>query len=259
MLVAITREVSPTIGNCQLTHLSRQVIDVELARAQHRQYEEALKRLGCQVHTLPAESTLPDSVFVEDTAIVLAEVAVITRPGAATRRLETPAVAALLAGYRPLRSITPPATLDGGDVLQIGRTLHVGRSSRTNQAGIDQLQGLVAPFDYRVLPVEFGGCLHLKSAVTEVGDGLLLANPAWVSSAAFPSFEVLAIDSREPFAANALRIGTTVVHGAQFPRTRERLVARGLEVASSDCSELAKAEGGVTCCSLLLERPAADT
>jgi dimethylargininase len=259
MLIAITRPVSPTIAHCELTHLAREPIDVARAAAQHRAYEQLLSELGAGIVSVPPAPELPDAVFVEDTAIVLAEVAVITRPGAATRRLETPAVAAVLAGYRPLRSITSPGTLDGGDVLQIGRTLHVGRSSRTNQAGIDQLQGLVAPFDYRVLAVEFAGCLHLKSAVTEVGDGLLLANPAWVSSAAFSSFEVLAIDSREPFAANALRIGTTVVHGAQFPRTRERLVARGLEVASSDCSELAKAEGGVTCCSLLLERPAADT
>ena len=133
------------------------------------------------------------------------------------------------------------------------RTLFVGRSSRTNEAGVEQLQSLLAPFDYRVIPVEFTGCLHLKSAVTRIADELLLANPDWVSSSPFRPLEAIPVDAREPYGANALRIAGTVVYPAQFPRTRDRMVERGLGVVSLDCSELAKAEGAVTCCSLVFQ------
>ena len=257
MLIAVTRAVSPRLAECELTHLAREPIDIARASAQHGAYEQLLSALGAEIVRLRPAPDLPDAVFVEDTAIVLPEVAVITRPGAPTRQLETPSVATLLAEYRVLRFLTPPATLDGGDVLRIGRTLYVGRSTRTNPPGIDQLRDVLAPFAYRVVPVDFAGCLHLKSAVTRIGDRLLLLNPAWVSSAVFRPHDAIPIDSHEPYAANALRIGGTVVLPAEYPRTRERLVGQGLEVASIDCSELAKAEGGVTCCSLRFERRAA--
>lgn len=257
MLIAVTRSVSPTLAQCELTHLAREAIDIARATAQHEAYEQLLSALGADVVRLPPAPDLPDAVFVEDTAIVLAEIAVITRPGAPIRQLETPSVATLLAQYRTLRFLTPPATLDGGDVLEIGRTLYVGRSTRTNSTGIDQLRSLLAPFDYRVTGVDFSGCLHLKSAVTRIDERLLLLNPAWVSSEAFRPLDTVPIDAREPHAANALRIGGTVVLPAEYPRTRERLVGQGLEVASIDCSELAKAEGGVTCCSLRFEVAAA--
>ncbi len=253
-MIAVTRPVSPSLAQCELTHLAREPIDPARAATQHAAYEQLLSAVGASIVRLPAAPELPDAVFVEDTAIVLAELAVITRPGAPRRRLETPAVATLLARYRPLVFLTPPATLDGGDVLQIGRTLYVGRSTRTNQAGIQQLQSLLAPLDYRVAPIEFKGCLHLKSAVTQIAEELLLINPAWVSALAFPSCEAFPIDAHEPYAANALRMAGRVVHPAQFPRTCERLVERGLDVVSIDCSELAKAEGAVTCCSLVFEQ-----
>lgn len=253
MLIAVTRSVSPTLAQCELTHLAREPIDLPRANLQHGAYERLLSALGADIVRLPPEPTLPDAVFVEDTAIVLTEVAVITRPGAPSRRLETPSVATLLAKYRSLRRLIPPATLDGGDVLEVGRTLYVGRSTRTNRSGIEQLRSLLEALEYRVVPIEFRGCLHLKSAVTRIGDRLLLLNPDWVSAAAFRPLETLPIDAREPHAANALRIGGTVVLPAQYPRTHQRLVEQGLEVAAIDCSELAKAEGGVTCCSLRFE------
>lgn len=253
MLIALTRPVSPSLAQCELTHLAREPIDVERATAQHVAYEHLLRTLGATVLQIAGAPELPDAVFVEDTALVLDEVAVLTRPGALTRRPELAAVAAVLARYRPLLAMSPPATLDGGDVLRLGRTLYAGRSQRTNAAGIDQLGHLLAPFDYEVVPVEFEGCLHLKSAVTAVADRLLLVNPAWVSGVQLGGLEVLEIDPREPYAANALRLGDTLVFPAQFPLTRDRLLHRGLPVAPIDCSELAKAEGAVTCCSLLFE------
>jgi len=253
MLIAITRPVSPSLAKCELTHLARAPIDVARASEQHAAYERLLGSLGVTIVRAPAAPDFPDAVFIEDTAVVLDEVAVITRPGAPSRQGESAAVAPVLANYRPLLLMEPPATLDGGDVLRIGRTLYVGRSGRTNHQGIEQLRSLVARFDYRVLPVDFTGCLHLKSAVTDVADGLLLLNPAWISGAAFPGCDTLPIDESESYGANALRIAGAVVYPSQHPRTRDLLVQRGLRVASIDYSELAKAEGAVTCCSLVFD------
>ena len=253
MLIAVTRPVSASLAQCELTHLARAPIDVARATAQHAAYEMMLGSLGATVVHVAAADELPDAVFIEDVALVLDENAVLTRPGAPSRRGETRAVAPVLARYRPVQAMTAPATLDGGDVLRLGRTLYVGRSGRTNDPGIEQLRGFVTPFGYRVVPVEFTGCLHLKSAVTELADGALLLNPAWVAAAAFAPREAVAVDAREPYAANALNVAGTVVFPAEFPRTRDRLAARGLTVASVECGELAKAEGAVTCCSLVFE------
>lgn len=252
MLIAMTRPVSGSLARCELTHLDREPIDVGRAREQHAAYEELLASLGATLEHVAEAPELPDAVFVEDTAVVVDEVAVVTRPGAASRRDEPAGVAAALAAHRPIRTMTPPATLDGGDVMRLERTLYVGRSSRTSQEGIDQLRSFLAPFGYEVVPVDFRGCLHLKSAVTAVGKGLLLLNPAWVSAAPFAHAEALHVDAREPYAANALRVADTVIHPSEFPRTRERLMERGLVVAPTPCGEISKAEGAVTCCSILI-------
>jgi dimethylargininase len=252
VLVAITREVSPSLARCELTHLAREPIDVERARAQHAAYERSLARLGCEVVRLPAEPDLPDAVFVEDTAVVLDELAVVTRPGAESRRPETTSVVRALGTYRNLLRIEPPGTLDGGDVLVAGRNVFVGRSSRSDPAGVAQLRGHLEPRGYTVQAVELGGCLHLKSAATVVARGLLLVNRSWVDPGVFRGLEILDVDPDEPFAANALRVDEAVVYPAAFPRTRRRLEARGLRVETVEVSELAKAEGAVTCCSLLL-------
>jgi dimethylargininase len=252
MLVAITREVSASIGRCELTHVPRAAIDVDVARAQHRRYEESLAALGCEVQRLPADPELPDSVFVEDTAVVLDKVAVITRPGAASRRPETQAVAEALKPYRRLSYIEAPGTVDGGDVLRVGRTLFVGISGRSNRAGVAQMRALLAPFGYAVREVPVSGCLHLKSAVTQVAEDALLVNRAWVDARPFEHLRLVDVDPAEPLGANALLVGGVVVYPAAYPRTRERLEARGIACRIVDVSELAKAEGAVTCCSLIL-------
>jgi dimethylargininase len=258
MLIAVTRPVSPSLGCCELTHLAREQIDVARAIEQHAAYERLLASLGATIVRAPAAPDHPDAVFIEDTAIVLDEAAVVTRPGAPSRQSETGAVAALLAQYRTVVCLGPPATLDGGDVMLVGWTIYVGRSSRTNDAGIAQLQSCVAPFGYHVVPVDFSGCLHLKSAVTAVADRTLLVNAAWVSASAFPGCSVLCIDPREPYAANVLRVGRSLVYPSQYPLTRDLLAKRGLRVETVDCSELAKAEGAVTCCSLVFEHSLED-
>jgi dimethylargininase len=253
MRLAVTREVSGDIARCELTHVAREPIDVWRARQQHLAYEKCLESLGCRVVRLPECRDLPDSVFVEDVAIVLDEIAVITRPGAESRRKETGAVAETLAAYRPLWFMEPPATLDGGDVFGVGRTLFVGLSSRSDRAAVAQLSARLEPLGYDVRSLEVAECLHLKSAVTRVADRMLLVNPAWIDRQAFRDFEVVEVDRSEPFGANALRIGEHVVYSEAFPLTLQRLRRRGLTVTTVDVSELAKAECGVTCCSLVFE------
>jgi dimethylargininase len=251
MMVALVREVSAAIDRCELTHLSREPIDLLLARAQHESYGRRLAEAGCRVECLAAGADMPDSVFIEDIAVVLDEIAVIARPGAASRRSETSGVAEALRRYRPLHPIESPGTLDGGDVLRVGRYVFVGRSRRTNQAGIDQLCRLLTPYGYDVVPVDVRACLHLKSAVTAVGADLLLINRTWLPAEPFSGFDAVEVHPGEPAAANALRVGDRIVYPSAFPRTLERLERRGLSVRTVDASEVAKAEGAVTCCSLI--------
>jgi dimethylargininase len=252
MIHAITREVSPAIGQCELTHIEPVAIDIELARSQHAEYRQLLAELGCTVVHLPAEPDLPDSVFVEDTAVVLDELAVLTRPGAESRRAEVASIAHALAPYRPLASLTAPAMLDGGDVLCLGESIWIGLSSRTNRAGVEQFERLVAPHGYTVRATEVRGVLHLKSAVTAVSDDSLLVNRDWIDED-FNGYRAIAVDPSEPFAANALRVGAHVVFSAAYPRTAERIEKAGIPQRSVSSSELAKAEGALTCCSLLIE------
>lgn len=251
MLIAVTREVSTALARCELSYLPRTPVDLGLARRQHRAYREALASLGCHVIALPELPELADAVFVEDTAVVLDELAVLTRPGAESRRAETEPMGRVLAEYRALAAIEAPGTLDGGDVLHVGHTLYVGHSARSNREGISQLEALVAPYAYKVVPVETRGCLHLKTAVTQVAPGLLLLNPAWVDSRAFRDADIVQVDPAEVHAANALWLPGGVIYPRSFPRTRERLAARRVPVVSVDMSETEKAEGGVTCCSVI--------
>src|SRR5579864_8663847 len=225
MLRAITREVSPAIANCELEFLDRRPIDVVLAGEQHRQYQACLAELGIHMDTLPAEPDLPDSVFVEDPAIVLDEIAVLTRMGALSRRGEGETLARALAKYRELRAIVEPGTLEGGDVMRVGKTLYVGYSRRTNVAGIQQLATMLHPLGYFVVPIQVQGCLHLKSACCYIGDDTVLANSPWMDPDALCSLKIL--DVPEPRGANALRIGDTVLMPAAFPRTCELLERSG--------------------------------
>ena len=251
MLFAITRLVSRSIANCELTHLERIPIDLERARQQQHVYEATLRGLGVEVHSLPEEPDLPDSVFVEDTAIVLDECALITRPGASSRQPETESITQALAPYRKLYPIQTPGTLDGGDVLTVGKTIFVGLSSRSNQAAIDQMEVFLASYGYVVKGVQVNGCLHLKSAVTQVRADTLLVNPAWVDRGYFPGMQFIEVDPSEPYAANALLVGEALIYQPSFPKTQRRLEAAGIRPILVDESELGKAEGALTCCTLL--------
>jgi len=253
MLTAITRAVSPGIVNCKLTFMDRQVIDLPKAIAQHHAYEQLLEKLGARVISLPAEPELPDSMFVEDPAIVLDELAVIFPLGTESRRAEATLLAQALGKFRHLEYVTLPGMIEGGDVLRVGRKLYVGLSQRTNSEGIRQLKAIVAPHKYEVLPIKVRACLHLKSAITYLGRNTLLANSAWFDARPFTGYEWVDVVPEEAHAANALAIHDIVIFPASFPRTRALIEAAGFKVVALDISELQKAESGLTCSSQLFE------
>lgn len=257
MPLAFTRKVSPRIVECALTHLDRQPIDPDLAAAQHDAYEQALRDAGYDLIRLPFLAEDPDAVFVEDTAILLDDHAIITRPGAASRADEVHSTAEGLQPYFTVHQLGA-GTLDGGDVLKIGRSLYVGQSSRTDVTGTKELARLAAPLGYRVVPIQLGRCLHLKTAVTFAGpdrDGhpVLLVNPAWVDPALFEGTAPLPVARDEPFAANIVRAGNRLIHAAGSPNTSDSLRERGFAVVEVDVSELQKAEAGGTCMSLIAD------
>jgi dimethylargininase len=259
VLTAITRAVGPAIVNCELSFIPRQPIDLQVAREQHRAYEQLLEKLGARVVSLPAEPNLPDSMFVEDPAIVLDELAIIFPLGTESRRPEAASLAQAIAKFRKLEHIVLPATLEGGDILRIGRKLFVGLTKRSNAEGIRQLAAILAPHHYEVIAVPVTGCLHLKSAVTYLGRSTLLANRAWFDPAPFSAYDWIDVDPSEPHAANALALGNTVIFPASFPGTRARVEGAGFHVTPLDISELQKAESGLTCSSLIFQTPKPQT
>jgi len=251
--LAITRDVSPRFNECEITHIDRTPIDVSVAKSQHHGYLQALKELGYAVLELPAETDLPDSVFVEDTAVILPDVALITKPGADSRKPETESIAQALRPYRELVFIESPGSVDGGDVLVLGKNIYVGLSSRSNQNAIDQMNQKLGKYGYKTQGIETHDCLHLKTAVTRVDDKTLLINRKWVDVENFEGFDLIDVDASEPFAANCLPIGNAIIYPVAFPITGAKLTARGYQVKPVVVDELAKAEGAVTCCSLIVE------
>lgn len=248
---AFVRPVSPSLASCVLTHIARAPIDVALAEAQHAAYCDALRQAGIVVDTLPAAPHLPDAVFVEDAAVILDDLIIVARPGSEGRQEESVTVAAALAELGSLSFIREPATLDGGDVLWMGRELFVGTGGRTSREGFDQLTAIASRFGYRTTPVEVRGCLHLKTAVTAIDEGTVLIHTAHVDRGVFAAFEAIEADASEPSGANVLAVNGRVHAAASAPRTHEAIDRRGYDVDVFDISEFEKAEAGMTCLSLL--------
>ena len=255
MIIALTREPARSMDACELTYREREPIDAETIARQHRGYCDALRGRGVDVLTLPPAGEFPDSVFVEDAAIVLDEIAVLTRPGVESRRGEVGLIEKEIARLRPVVKVEAPATIEGGDVMRVGRKLYVGLSPRTNAAGAAALREFAAPHGYEVVTVELRDCLHLKTGCSALDDETILANTEWVDVRALAEHKVVAVEASELWAANVLRVGDYVCAGAAFPRTAEMLRRRGYDVRAIEVSEFAKAEGGLTCMSLLFRQP----
>jgi dimethylargininase len=251
-MLALTHVPSPQINDAQRTFAARHVIDYDRAVRQHGEYWRMLERCGCKVRILDVNRHLPDSVFIEDTAIVLDEVAVLASMGAESRRAEPAGIEPILREYRQVVYLEAGASLEGGDVLQVGHTLLVGLSLRTNPAGVSGLKDIVRRYGYRVFPVRIHGCLHLKSACTALPDGTLLVNPAWLQVQALSGFDFIPVPEEEPGGADVLSIGHGVRVRAENERTAELIRQRGFEMETVDLSEFAKADGGITCLSIVM-------
>lgn len=250
--LAITRRASPQMAECELTHLERTPIDLARAEAQHAAYRGMLAACGVTLIDLPPLDDHPDCAFVEDVMVALPEVTLLCRPGAASRRGEVEAIMPALPDDRPVERVGAPGTIDGGDVLRIGRELFIGRSSRTNGAGIAAVAAQVRRFGYSVTAVDVPGALHLKTAVTAIADDVLLINPAWVDASAFAGRRCIEVAADEPFGANCLPVGGRLLYAAGHPATAARIEATGVRLEPVDISEFAKAEAGLTCLSVIV-------
>jgi dimethylargininase len=257
-MFALTHFPPAIIDRGQRTHVARTSIDYDLAVRQHESYCRLLRRCGAKVRTLDVNRDSPDCVFIEDTAIVLDEVAVLASMGTDARRGETVGIEPELREHREVHRVEWPAKLEGGDVLPVGRTLLVGLSSRTNSAGVHALESIVSRYGYRVSAVPVHGCLHLKTACTALPDNSLLVNGAWLDTEALEGFQLIPIPEDEPWAANALPIGKYVCIPAEHVQTTALIRDRGFEVVTVELSEFAKAEGGITCLSLLFNESKID-
>jgi|SRR5580704_1553985 dimethylargininase len=253
MLTAITRPVTEAIADCELTFLPRQRIDVSKAIRQHREYEDRLRRLGVDVISLSTEPGLPDSPFVEDVAVVVDELAVMAVMGAINRRPEVHSIEGVLSRYRSPRYLNNSATLEGGDVVRVGNSLYVGMSRRTNREGVEGLRDALKPHGYRVKAVQVSACLHLSTGCSYIGSNTVLVNPDWVDISPFDGFDIINVPRSEPWAANTLVIGDTLIMADAYPETRELLLRRGFNVETLDISEFEKAEAGLTCLSLIFD------
>ncbi|MBW1676936.1 MAG: dimethylargininase, partial [Deltaproteobacteria bacterium] len=250
-MIALTHVVSPNIDKCELNFLDRSPIDYNEAVRQHEQYCALLRDCGLQVVELSVNRSYPDSTFIEDTAVVADELAVMANMGVESRRGEVRNVESVLASYRDIRHIQLPATLEGGDVLCIEKRVFVGISPRTNVAGFESIKEILKPFGYQVIPVAVNDCLHLKSACIAADDRTLLVNPRWLDLQPLRDFRIIPVPEDEPAAVNALRINNTICMHSGFPKTAELLVKLGFSLKTIDISELLKAEAGMTCSTII--------
>jgi dimethylargininase len=250
-LVAITRQPSPRMQAGERTYVDDSPIDATLASRQHAKYEDALRACGARVVQLAGSRDLPDCVFIEDTAIVVDEIAVLMSMGAPSRRGEVPAVETALGEFRRLARVELPAKVDGGDVVRSGRDVFVGLSQRTNPEGVDALRSILSPFGYSVTGVPVLRCLHLKSACSALPDGRMLVNPDLIDVSPFRGRELIGVPKPEPMSGDVLVIGERIIASDAFPETITLLGSFGWQVIPVSVSEFAKAEGGVTCMSLV--------
>jgi dimethylargininase len=251
--IAITRGVSRHIGDCQLTHRSREEVNYEKACSQLEQYCELLGSWGVNLMPVAASDSHPDCCFVQDTAVVLDEVCVIAGMGAETRLGEVAEVEKLVAPLRKIRHILLPATLDGGDVVQFGKRLFVGLSTRTNARGIAALAEIVECFGYTVIPVVVNGGLHLTTGCGIVNDETVLLNPRWLDSFAFSGLRQLYVPEDEPWAANTIRVEDDVCLEEGAPQTVDLVQPYAGNISILDISEFRKAEGSLSCLSLIFK------
>lgn len=252
MKIAFVNKPTQAIGNCELTFIDRDPVHLQKALEQHSNYANALTQAGLKVVSIDINTESPDAAFIEDVAIILDEVAIVTSMGTPSRRPEVESISEMIAPYRYIiHKIQLPATIEGGDVLQVGKKVFVGHSSRTNQNGIKALTDLLNPHSYQVIPVSVHGCLHLKTGVTALNEDTFVVNPKWIDTSIFKENLLIEVAENESFAANVLRVGEKLIVNAAYPKTAEKIQKAGFRFDVVDISEFSKAEAGLTCLSLI--------
>ncbi len=250
-LIAITHLPSPNMQHGERTYADDDVVDNAVALRQHKAYRDALRSCGANVVVLDVYRSMPDCVFVEDTSLILDEVAVMMSPGAESRRGEPIGIEPALREYRAIERVVLPATIDGGDIVRAGRDLYVGASPRTNAAGIDSLREIVKQYGYSVTAVPVHGCLHLKTACSALPDGRFLVNANWIDTSPLPRARLVQVPESEQWSGDVLAIDDKIIASDAFPETLALLESAAAVVLPVTVSEYAKVEGGVTCLSLV--------
>jgi len=250
---AIVRGISASFHDAIVQRAVSSPIDVARARVQHARYVAALRGAGLAVTELPPLDAHPDACFVEDCALVADGTALVTRSGAPSRVGEADSIADVLARTHRVERTPAPATIDGGDCLRVGRTWFIGRSARTNAAGVQRVREVFGPLGHAVTEVPVAGFLHLKCVASRIGDAAVLVAEGSVDTALFRGLEVVTVPREESYAANTVVVRGTALVAAGFPATRARLEGRGLRVVELDMSEIAKGDGSLTCLSIVLD------
>ncbi len=225
--------------------------DYHLACQQHERYIEMLHNCGLEITVLDTEEAFPDSVFIEDTAVLTPEFAVVCRPQPASRSGETESVSIRLGDfYSETHAIQDPGTIEGGDVMQIEDSFYIGISDRTNEAGADQFIRIIQDYGYKGFKIAFGDLLHLKTGISYLGENTVLTCTELAAESCFHRFEKILVNTSETYAANCIRVNETVIFPSGFPETRDMLTRRGFRVLETDMSEFRKLDGGLSCLSL---------
>ena len=249
---AFVRGISDSYHQATVETPSPEPIDVENARSQHLEYVRALKSLGLEVIEVPPDSRFPDCCFIEDCALFYDGVALITNPGASSRRGETAAVRTALERFAVRIELTSlPATLDGGDCLRVGSRIYVGISARTNAEGAACVKDTFGPAGPEVVSVPVIGALHLKSVCSYLGDGVMVLAEGTIPHGSFREVDILDVPRSEAYAANCLAVNGSVICSKGYPHTEAKIKASGFEVISLDMSEIKKGDGSLTCLSIL--------
>jgi dimethylargininase len=255
MAFALVRGVPESFAHALSAAPPDPPIDVSIARKQHAAYVAALTTLGLEVVTIPADEACPDCCFIEDTVVAADGMAVLTRPGAPSRRGEVDAVALVLGARVELRRMEAAATLDGGDCLRLGKTIYVGRSARTNENGLAYLRAVFGPRGYGVVAVPMPpGALHLKSVCSPLGEDLVLVAEGTLPAGTFGDARVLTVPREESAAANAVAFDRAALVAMDGVRTAALLARESFHVIPVDTSELRKADGALTCLSVIVEK-----
>ena len=245
---ALVREPGDTYTSCLSSHPQHHTVDLIKARAQHANYCSVLSDLGLEVIRVPRDDLHPDACFVEDNAVVFGDKALICRMAKESRRGEQPGVAAVLEEYVEIKWAAAPATIEGGDVVHLGDRLICGVTERTNLEGVSQLRKWLG---VQVETIDDPGIMHLKSYVTSLGRGKVIATKKYSTHPALTGLEVLVIPDGEEYAADTLTVEDTVLMPAGYPRSYEMIRAAGYEVIPMDVGEIEKCDGALTCLSIL--------